>query len=214
MSELVAFTAEHICRLTGLSSRQVRYWDDTGFFSPTLVDGYRKRPFGRIYSFRDLVGLRVIAILRKRHKIALQELRKVGEWLRSHHQTPWSSLRFSLAGRRVVFSDPNTGAATEPRGMGQQVLDIGLEPIANEMRHAAERLRERRPDQIGNIVRNRFVVHNAWTLAGTRIPTHAVWNFHQAGYDAAAILREYPRLTARDVNAAIAFEAERQRKAA
>lgn len=214
MAEIVAFAADHVRRLTGLSLRQIRYWDDTGFFSPTLVDGHRKRAFGRIYSFRDLVGLRTIAILRKQHKVPLQELRRVGEWLRAHHDAPWSGLRFAIAGRKVVFFDPATGIATEPRGEGQKVLDIALEPIAHEMREAAEKLRERQSDQIGQIVRNRYVVHNAWTLAGTRIPTQAIWNFHEAGYSTAAILAEYPRLTARDVVSAIEFEQKRQRKAA
>lgn len=214
MADLVAFTAEHVCRLTGLSARQVRYWDDTEFFSPTVVDGFGKRAFGRIYSFRDLVGLRTIAILRKQYKTPLQELRRVGEWLRAQHQTPWSSLRFALAGRKVVFFDPSTGVAVEPRGAGQEVLDIALEPIANEMRQAAERLRERGKNQIGRIVRNRYVVHNAWVLAGTRIPTQAIWNFYRAGYKMLAILKEYPRLTAKDVQAAIEFEANRARKAA
>lgn len=214
MAEIVAFTSEHVCRLTGLSPGQVRYWDDTEFFSPTVVDGHRKRAFGRIYSFRDVVGLRTIAILRKQHRIPLQQLRRVGEWLRVHHETPWSSLRFALAGRKVVFFDPATGIPTEPRGEGQKVLDIALEPIANEMRAAARRLQERGSEQIGRIVRNRYVVHNAWTIAGTRVPTQAIWNFHQAGYDTAAILKEYPRLTAKDVEAAIEWEAGRQTKVA
>ena len=38
----------------------------------------------------------------------------------------------------------------------------------------------------------------------------AVWNFHQAGYDTQAILREYPRLTAIDIRNAIAYEHERR----
>jgi len=212
VAELIAFTTEHVCRLTGLSTRQVRYWDETGFFSPTVVRGFKKRPFGRIYSFRDVVGLRTIAILRK--KLPLQELRRVGEWLRQHHETLWSSLRLALAGRRVVFFDPVTGIPTEARGKAQTVLKVALEPIAHDMRQAAERLRERAPEQIGQIVRNRYVVHNAWTVAGTRIPTEAIWNFHKAGYSAEAILKEYPRITAKDIKAAIEFEAGRLRKAA
>jgi uncharacterized protein (DUF433 family) len=214
VTAIVAFTSEHICRLTGLSNRQLTYWDDTGFFSPAVVDGHRRRAFGHLYSFRDLVGLRTIAILRKQYRIALQELRRVGEWLRAHHEAPWSTLRFALAGRKVVFFDPESGVATEPRGKGQAVLDIALEPIANEMSQAADRLRDREPEQIGRIVRNRFVVHNAWTIAGTRVPTTAIWNFHRAGYETAAIVKEYPRLTAADVEAAVEFEAKRQRKAA
>src|SRR4051794_10446481 len=105
MAELLAFTTEHVCRLTSLSVGQVRYWDKTGFFSPTRMDGVR-RAFSRIYSFRDVVGLRTISILRNEHHVPLQQLRRIGEWLRAHHETPWSSLRFGLAGKEIVFFDP------------------------------------------------------------------------------------------------------------
>lgn len=209
MAEIIAFTAENVCRLTSLSGRQLGYWDATGFFSPELLDEYRRRAFGRIYSFRDVVGLRTIAVLRKQHRIPLQELRRVGEWLKGHHETPWSSLRFALSGRRVVFADPIANKYVEPRGEGQVVIEIGLEPIAADMRKAAEGLRERSVDQIGKITRNRYVVHNSWVVAGTRIPTEAVWNFHKAGRSAEEIIREYPRLTLPDVQAAIDFESDR-----
>jgi DNA-binding transcriptional MerR regulator len=210
MSELLAFTADHVCRLTGLSARQLRYWDDTGFFAPTLVDGHKRRAFGRIYSFRDLVGLRAIALLRNEHRIPLQELRRVGSWLKERHESPWSSLQFALQGRKVVFIDPDAGVPVEPEGAGQEVLSISLEPIANEMRRAADRLRERRSDQIGELSRNRYVVHNAWVVAGTRIPASAIWHFHEAGYSVDAIIDEYPRLTPADVRAAIDFESRRR----
>jgi DNA-binding transcriptional MerR regulator len=85
--------------LTGLSARQLRYWDETEFFSPALLDEYKRRAFGRIYSFRDVVGLRTIAILRNLHRIPLQELRRVGAWLKDNHDEPWSRLRFALEGR-------------------------------------------------------------------------------------------------------------------
>lgn len=209
MAELLAFTTEHVCRLTGLSVGQVRYWDKTEFFSPTLVDGVR-RAFSRVYSFRDVVGLRTIAILRNKHGVPLQQLRRIGEWLHKHHQTPWSSLRFGLAGHEVVFFEPTTGVAVVPREGQQTVLAIALEPIAQEMHRAAERLRGREPAQLGQIVRNRHVVHNAFTLAGTRVTTEAVWNFHRAGYSMQQIIDEYPRLTKKDVREAIRFEAKRK----
>lgn len=213
MSELAAFTADHVCRLTGLSARQLGYWDRTEFFSPTYLDGYRRRAFGRIYSFRDVVGLRTIALLRKHHKVPLQELRRVGAWLKERHSEPWSSLRFALLGRRVLFFEPNTGDAIEPRGHGQKVLPIALEPIANEMQSAAARLRERSRHQLGRLARNRYVVHNAWVIAGTRISTTAIWNFYKAGYSDEAIIAEFPRLTPEDVRAAIEFEGKRERVA-
>ena len=210
MAELAAFTAEHVCRLTGLSARQLRYWDQTEFFSPTLLDEHSRRAFGRIYSFRDVVGLRTVGMLRKSQGIPLQELRRVGEWLHSQHDSPWSRLRFALTGRKVVFHDPVSKSIVEPRGAGQVVFPIALETIANEMRDAAARLRDRRADQLGQLSRNRYVVHNAWVIAGTRIPTSAVWNFHQAGYSTDAIIREYPRLVPADIVAAVEFERNRQ----
>jgi uncharacterized protein (DUF433 family) len=212
MSELLAFTAEHVARLTGLSERQLRYWDKTGFFPATLLHDERQRTFGRIYSFRDVVGLRVIAMLRKR--LPLQELRRVGAWLYEHvHDTPWSSLRLALAGREVVFFDPVTGLPMSARSGGQIVLHLDLEPIANEMRNEADKLRERRPDQLGKVVRHRNVVHRAYVIAGTRIPTTAIWSFHSEGFTTEDIIREYPRLTPDDVRAAIEFEAQRQHAA-
>lgn len=213
MAELAAFTADHVSRLTGLSPRQVRYWDKTGFFSPTLLDDYRRRAFGRIYSFRDVVGLRTIAVLRNEHGIPLQELRRVGEWLQSKHDLPWSTLRFALKGKKVVFFEPISGDVVEPRGAGQKVFPIALALIASEMSDAADRLRERGGDEYGQLVRNRYVVRNAWVIAGTRIPTVAIWNFHEAGFCADDIIREYPRLTRQDVAAAVDFESKRKRVA-
>jgi len=209
MAELMAFTADNVCRLTGLSARQLGYWDKTGFFSPELLDDYKRRAFGRIYSFRDVVGLRTIAQLRNEHRIPLQELRRVGEWLLAHHETPWSSLRFALSGCRVVFADPVSGQYIEPRGAGQVVIEINLEPIATDMQRAAAGLRERTQEQIGKVTRNRYVVHNAWVVAGTRIPTAAIWSFHHAGRTVDQIIHEYPKLTTADVEAAIKHESER-----
>lgn len=211
MPEIVAFTADHVCRLTDLSARQLRYWDRTGFFSPTLLDEHRSRAFGRIYSFRDVVGLRVIAVLR--NGVPLQELRRVGEWLKARHADPWSTQQFYLQGRKVVLHDPASGAPTEASGVGQRVLAIALEPIAGQMQRAAERLRARGKDQVGKIVRNRYVVHNAYVVAGTRIPTSAIWNLHAAEYSAKDIIREYPRLKLKDITAAISFEGRRRRAA-
>jgi len=124
MSEILAFTAENVCKLTGLSARQLAYWDATDFFSPELLGEHRRRAFGRIYSFRDVVGLRAIAVLRNEYRIPLQELRRVGEWLLSQHASPWSSLRFALSNRKVVFRDPDTQKFVEAKGKVNQLLKL------------------------------------------------------------------------------------------
>lgn len=208
---LVALTSDQVLRLTGLSEHQLRYWDKTGFFSPSYEGAQRRRVYGRIYLYRDVVGLRAIAILRNRHHVPLQELRKVGAWLKEHYRDPWSSLRFSVSGRHVYFADPSSGVRLKPGDARQAVLPIEMTAVEDELRPRALRLRERAPEQIGQITRHRAVQSNAWVLAGTRVPTAAVWSFHRAGYDLERILEAYPTLRPLDVQRAIEFEEQRLR---
>ncbi len=213
MTELVAFTSEDVCRLTGLSMRQLRYWDATDFFSPTIVDDAGRRNFAKLYSFRDVVGLRTLAMLRNTHKLPLQELRRVGAWLLQQYAQPWSTLKLGLNGRRVAFNDPTTGLPTEVNDGRQTVISVAILPIANEVGKEAEKMRRRGQAQVGKLVRNRYVVHNAWVVSGTRVPTTAIWNFHVAGYSPRQIVGEYPRLKIKDVKAAIDFESSRHKAA-
>lgn len=214
MTTVLAFSAEDVCRLTGLTQRQLRYWDKTGFFYPRYADENRRRPFGRIYSFRDLVGLKTLALLRDR--VTLQGPRKVGAWLSERYEEPWARLRFYVAGRRVFFDEPGTGlrVAGRPPGQITSTTLIEMEAIARDVQGQIEQHRRRDPDQVGVIVRHRYVAHNAWVMAGTRIPTSAIWAFHKAGYATEGIIGEYPRLHPHDVEAAISFEESRRQERA
>lgn len=214
MDEISAFTIEQVSRLTSISVRQLVYWDRTEFYSPRFRAERGRQPFGRVYSFRDLVALRVISLLRNEHSVPLQELRKVGAWLRARYDAPWSSLRFYVSARRIFFDDPKTGARVATCPAGQVVFPIEMEPIAQETRRDVQQLSRRRPEDIGNIVRHRYVVHNSPVVAGTRIPTSAIWNFHCAGYDSRAIMREYPTLSGEDITAAISYEEGKRRRRA
>jgi uncharacterized protein (DUF433 family) len=192
----------------------LRYWDKTWFFSPEWGDDGRFGAFSRIYSFRDVVGLYGIALLRKRHGFSLQELRPVGDYLRRHHETPWASLAFYVAGRNVYFRDPESPDETYVgvRPLAQEAIPIELARIAGDLLETTARLQRRQNGLLGKIERNRNVAHNANVLAGTRVPTLAVWNLHKADFSTQQIVREYPRLTPIDVKAAIEFEAKRQRR--
>lgn len=200
-------SAPNRCALTGLSDRQLRYWDDTGFFPLQFDEDERYRSRQRLYSFQDLVGLRTIATLRNDYHIPLQELRQVGDWLKERRAAPWSSLTLYVVGRHVAFDDPATGGRVAGRPI---VLLIELERVAQTVRRDVDRLRRRRPEQIGRIDRKRQVVSNAAVLGGTRIPTSAIWEFHRAEYPVEAILAQYPQLTPDDIEAAIRYEQSRR----
>ncbi|HEY8686270.1 MAG TPA: DUF433 domain-containing protein [Chloroflexota bacterium] len=206
MSELLAFSADQVRRLTGLSERQLRYWDNTGFFSPALGETAARARFARAYSFRDLVGLRAIAEMRNTYHIPLQELRKVGATLCEPFAAPWSDLTFYIVGHSVFYQEDKDAAIKRARPGHQQVMPFELTRIVGDVRRAIDRLRQRSKEQIGHVSRHRDIAGNQPVLDGTRIPTRAIWEFHAAGYARRSIRREYPQLTAEDIDAAIAYE--------
>ena len=206
MAPLLVFTTDHVRRLTGLSSSVLRHWEETGVFRASYIDDRPHRPYRRLYSFRDLVSLRTLAILRREHHVKLDELRQAGQFLAAHEDAPWASLRLRLAGSHVVFADQASGVAAADNSLGQAAIPIDLAEIARTTEIDAARLRERTTEDFGRVTRHRHVLHNAWVIAGTRIPTTAIWTFHEDGYDTDAILAEYPQLRAVDVTAALAHE--------
>lgn len=204
MVRIVAFTPHEVCRITGLSPRQLRDWDATGLVGP------RNREVGqprlRVYSFRDVVALRTVAQLRER--LPFLELKRVAAWLQERYEEPWGTLTFHVTDRKAVFDD----LSGKPVG-SEPSFSISLADIERESAADAEALLQRTPDQEGRIVRNRHVQRNAWVVDGTRIPTSAVWDLHTSGFDTAAIQREYPRLSSKDIAVAISFERERSARA-
>jgi uncharacterized protein (DUF433 family) len=131
-----------------------------------------------------------------------------------HYDEPWASLRFYVGGRHVFFDDPDSGLRLAGKHPEQSVLPIEMEKIAQETEREACRLAERTADDVGRITLSRWVMQNAPVIQGTRIPTSAIWHFHEAGYDAEAIIREYSQLSPADVDAAIGYERERKQKRA
>ncbi|MDP9439036.1 MAG: DUF433 domain-containing protein [Actinomycetota bacterium] len=198
-----------------MSERRIRYWDKTGVLVPSLAQGSRRSAFSRIYTFRDLVGLRSLGQLRDRYRFSLQQLRQIGEMLAARFDAPWASLRFYVVGRDIQFIDPETHLRMSTRYPGQSVIhfEVDLAAVTRQTEEEAAKLTERGEEDWGEIVRHRHVLGNKPVLAGTRIPTAAIWDFHRAGYTADDILQEYPRLTTLDVERAIAYE-KRQRKVA
>lgn len=193
---IAAFTEEEAARLGRVSLRQLRYWAQDGFFVPAIDP----TPPLRLYSFRDLVCLRILGSLRNELKVPLSHLRDVKASLQHLGEHLWSSTVLHVLDRRVVVVNPETGGR-EDAVNGQSVLQIPLQVVTADMQQAVRDLRSRPAADIGRLdtrVKARAVI------AGTRIPVRAIQDFAAAGYDAQAILRQYPTLTAEDIAAALA----------
>jgi DNA-binding transcriptional MerR regulator len=200
-----AFSEESVKRLTGLTSSQLRYWDKTGFFAPQYADPNRRVAFSRIYSFRDLVALRTLSVLRNQHNVPLQHLRKVANTLKHMGYDLWTKQTLYVLNKKVVFHEDNTDLPREVL-TGQYVIGAVLKTIISDMTRDVERMRKRDPEKIGRIERSRSVNRNAWVVGGTRIPTAAIRRYKEAGYTDDQIIGEYPDLTPTDIRAAMLHE--------
>ena len=99
-----SFSTAQTARLTGLSPRQLDYWDRQGFVRPSLVraSGYGS---ARRYSFEDLVRLRVAARLRAAG-FGLEKIRQCVRTLRrlDPSREGMADVRLLVVGSRVVWA--------------------------------------------------------------------------------------------------------------
>ncbi len=85
---VAAFNEEQVQRLTGLSRRQIRYWDKTGVLSPSYADEECTNRAGAAYSFLDVAALKTLSALRKR--VSLQHLRDAGNRMKEMNVSAWT----------------------------------------------------------------------------------------------------------------------------
>lgn len=202
-----AFTEEQAARLTGVSKAQLRHWDRTGFFRPAFASEDRRVAYGRLYSFKDIVSLRVIHTLRNRHRVPLQHLRKVRDTLAHLEDDKWTATELYVFNRRVVFVEPGTDACREVVS-GQYVVGLALGSEADAAEKAVHDLNQRSPSEIGQMARSRYINHNATVIAGTRIPVSTIKHYHEDGFAIDEILAEFPSLSRQDVVAAIEYSGD------
>ncbi|WEJ81432.1 DUF433 domain-containing protein (plasmid) [Paracoccus versutus] len=201
-SVVQAFTEAQTARLTGVTVGQLRAWDRTDFYKPSIG---HDRSIGRIYSFRDLLNLRVIGALRRDIGVSMQHLRSVGKQLREIADEDWAGVTLYVLNRRVVFDNPHTSAREEVVS-GQGILGIPLEVVRGDMKSAVAKEFSRGQGQEGQIVKARRVVHAEPVIAGTRIMVKSILAFIQDGYDDDTIIAEYPSLTRADIAAVRAID--------
>lgn len=195
---LRAFGEAATLSLTGLTQRQLRYWDRSGFARPSVARG-SGRGSRRLYSFPDLVALRVAGSLR-REGVPLPRIRKVVDHLKGlDHSNPLAQFRFWSYGGEVYFEE---AATTRAGRRPEQTLAEYAIPLAEHVQRldrAIEALDRRTP---GRVERRRATLGHKPVFQGTRIPLTAVQRMIRAGVPVRQILELYPALTEADVEVA------------
>lgn len=203
---LAAFSEAHAERLTGVRKLQLRYWDQTDFFRPSYSKGQYREAFGRVYSFTDLVALRVLAALRNKHGVSVQHLRQVKANLAKEGPSLWTGVKLYVRNKRVHWVERDSGLP-EDIASGQFVFHtIDLDRVVASTRSDVQSFNERPLASIGKIEKIKSLNQSAPVIAGTRIPVQAIKRFAAAGFTIEQIILEYPDLSVKDVEAALSFE--------
>ena len=159
-----------------------------------------------------MVGLRTIAKLLEQG-VTWPDLKRVRSVFQSEPNAEWASRKFYVVHRRVYFTHEEAIIAARPLGQSVHPTMIDLGPIVKDMERAVQRLPQRTKGQIGIITHDRLIMGGQDIIAGTRIPTATIDWFHRNGYSLAEIREEFPRLTERDIAAAIGNEAKKREDA-
>src|SRR5438552_16593782 len=104
------YRGPQVCKIVGITYRQLDYWARTGLVRPSVMDANGSGT-QRLYSYRDLVELKVIKQMLDAG-ISLQSARKAVESLREFDE--------GLASVRVVIQGPNVVLAQS----AAQVMDL------------------------------------------------------------------------------------------
>ena len=75
------FTAQQTSQFTGCTSHQLRYWDRVDLLRPSIQSTGGRPGRRRLYSFRDLVALRVVKSLLD-NGMSVQRVRRAWDYLR------------------------------------------------------------------------------------------------------------------------------------
>ena len=129
-----AFTSLEVVALTGITPRQLQWWDERGIVRPAR-DGHR-----RLYSFDDVAEIAVICELRRRG-FSLQRMRKVLRFLQKELgkrlvETVTASSEYHLLtdGKNIFLENSAQGVIDVLKNSRQPLLAVCLSETVQRVR--------------------------------------------------------------------------------
>lgn len=124
------FTAQQAQTFTGCTHHQLRYWDRVGLVIPT-IQGTGGRPgVRRLYSFRDLVALRVVKSLLD-NGMSLQRVRRAWDYLRRNADmdSHLAEVRLVTDGQTIFRISRDNGEMLDALRDGQLAFFVAIDEI-------------------------------------------------------------------------------------
>ncbi|MGF1617466.1 MAG: MerR family transcriptional regulator [Acidimicrobiia bacterium] len=129
-----AFTAEQACRLTNCTHHQLRYWDRVGLVKPSVQKSGGRPGVRRLYSFRDLVALKVVRSLLD-NGMSLQRVRRAWDYLRREGgmENHLSEVKLVTDGQTIFRVSSDEGEILDALREGQLSFFVAIDQIAREV---------------------------------------------------------------------------------
>jgi DNA-binding transcriptional MerR regulator len=133
------FRGPQVCKIVGITYRQLDYWARTDLIRPSIADA-KGSGTQRRYSYRDLVELKVIKNLLDAG-VSLQLARRGIEYIRGNLGEDIASASLVINGPSSVLAHSD-GEVIDLMRKGQGVLSIvALGPVVDELENAIHELR-------------------------------------------------------------------------
>ena len=149
------FTAQQASKLTSCTPHQLRYWDKVGLVEPT-IQGTDGRPGRRrLYSFRDLVALRVVKSLLD-NGMSVQRVRRAWDYLRrtAGMDSHLSNVKLVTDGSTIFRVASDEDELLDALREGQLAFFVAIGEIAREVQDDVTRFeldRERFLDMLRRV---------------------------------------------------------------
>lgn len=127
------YKSQDVCKLTGLTYKQLDYYDRTKFLSPSINKalGYGTK---RLYSFNDLLKLQVVKNLLDAG-IGLQKIRKTKKYLEMTGNGDDDFLKVTLiSDGNTVFACYSDKEIIDTLNSGQAVFGIAIEKVYKKLK--------------------------------------------------------------------------------
>ncbi|MFN2389114.1 MAG: MerR family transcriptional regulator [Actinomycetota bacterium] len=128
------FSAEQASRFTGCTAHQLRYWDRVGLVRPTVQATGGRPGVRRLYSFRDLVALKVIRSLLE-GGMSLQRVRRAYDYLRKRAglEQHLSEVKLVTDGVSIFKICRTDGEVLDALKEGQMAFFLAIDEIARSV---------------------------------------------------------------------------------
>lgn len=129
-----AFTAEQACRLSNCTHHQLRYWDKVGLVEPSVQTTGGRPGVRRLYSFRDLVALKVVRSLLD-NGMSLQRVRRAWDYLRREGDMDehLSEVKLVTDGQTIFRISSDEGELMDALREGQLAFFVAIDEIVHEV---------------------------------------------------------------------------------